>query len=298
MIEIAHLTKRFEGATALDDLTLTVPDGSVYGLVGPNGAGKSTLIRHVAGVYKPDSGSISVNGYAPFDNPQAKVQIQCIYDDVFYYLRASTKDLAGLDKRLYPGFDQARFEALEAAFPEVSRNMPLRQMSRGMVKQCAFWIALSCCPKVLLLDEPVDGLDPVMRRQVWTLLAADVAERGMTVLLSSHNLREIEDICDHVGVLNKGRKLLERNIGDLQDNIAKVQVLVEDGSQLPDALDVLHESKQGKLLTLIVRNSPEQARNLLAPLSPSYLETLPLTLEEIFIYELEECDYAVHDIML
>ena len=204
MIEVKALVKSFDGFRALDGLNLTVPSGAVYGLVGPNGAGKSTLIRHVVGIYRQDSGELLIDGEPVYENPKIKARIAYIPDEVAYFTQSTIKDLMRFYKSMYPGFDAERFNKLGEAF-ELSLNRPLRKMSKGMQKQAAFWLALSCRPDYIVLDEPVDGLDPVMRRQVWSLLLSDVAERGSTVLVSSHNLRELEDVCDHVGIMNRGR---------------------------------------------------------------------------------------------
>ena len=189
MIKVNNVTKSFDGFRALDGLTMTVEQGSIYGLVGPNGAGKSTILRHIMGVYRPDSGSILVDGQPVFENPAVKAKIAVIPDDLYYFPSASTRDMARFYRGMYPAFDGKRYEALREAFPDVDDKQPIRRLSKGMQKQSAFWLALCCQPQVLVLDEPVDGLDPVMRRQVWSLLMGDVAQRGTTVLVSSHNLR-------------------------------------------------------------------------------------------------------------
>ena len=201
---------------------------------------------------------------------------------------------------MYPGFDDKRYQALKEAFPEVDEKQPIRRLSKGMQKQSAFWLALCCQPEVLVLDEPVDGLDPVMRRQVWSLLMGDVAQRGTTVLISSHNLRELEDVCDHVGILSHGKVLLERSLTDLQDNVVKLQLAFEQPGlpRLPEDLKVLHTSQVGRVYTLIVRGSPAEIKTRMAVYSPILMEALPLSLEEIFIYELGGEDYAVRDIVL
>jgi ABC-2 type transport system ATP-binding protein len=292
MIEIRDLVKTFGSFRALDGVSLTVPTGTVYGLVGPNGAGKSTLIRNLTGVYKPDAGSITVDGQPVYDSPAVKEKLLCIYDDIYYYMHASTRDLMQLYRGLYPHFDMARYEKLREAFPEVRETAPLRSLSKGMLKQSAFWLSISCHPEILVLDEPVDGLDPVIRRQVWSLLMGDVAENGTTILLSSHNLRELEDVCDHVGILHQGKVLLERSLSELQDSISKIQVLFEGAppEALPE-LELLHRSNVGKMQTYIVRGEREDILGRLSAYSPLYLEALPLTLEEIFIYELGGMHY-------
>ena len=242
MLEAKEVVKSFDGFRALDSATLTVPKGTVYGLVGPNGAGKSTIIRHFTGVYRPDSGKLLLEG-API--------------------------------------------------------WELRRLSKGMQKQAAFWLTMCCMPEYLILDEPVDGLDPVMRRQVWSLLLGDVAERGTTVLVSSHNLRELEDVCDHVGIMNQGKVLLERSLSELQDTTVKLQVVYPgEEPRLPAELHILHHSAVGRVHTYILRGDRESILNRMQITAPLLLEAIPLTLEEIFIYELGGADYAVRDIVL
>ncbi len=299
MIEIQDLIKSFDGFRALDGACLHAEQGAVYGLVGPNGAGKSTLIRCLTGAYRPDSGTITVNGQPVWENPALKSRIASIPDELFFYLSAGTRDMMKFYRGLYPRFDAARYEALREVFSGIDERQPLRRLSKGMQKQAAFWLAMCCRPDVLVLDEPVDGLDPVMRRQVWSLLLGDVAEYGTTVLVSSHNLRELEDVCDHVGVMHHGRVLLERSLSELQGGVTKLQ-LVFDGAPpaWPQELTILHESAAGRLRTLILCGGVEELEARFAPLGPVYLEALPLTLEEIFIYELGGEDYAVKDILL
>ncbi len=297
MIEVKNVTKTFDGFKALDGLTITVPKGAIYGLVGPNGAGKSTIIRHITGIFRQDSGEVLVDGKPVFENPAVKKNIAYIPDDVFFYTQATIKDMMKFYKGVYPDFSVERYEKLSKAF-ELNENTKMRSLSKGMQKQAAFWLTVSMCPKVLVLDEPVDGLDPVMRRQVWSILMSDVAENGTTVLVSSHNLRELEDVCDHVGIMNKGKLLLERNLSDLQENIAKVQLALPDGKLLPEGLDLLHQSSTGRLQTLIVRGKSEEITNKLATCEPLFMDVIPLSLEEIFIYELGGEHYEVRDIIL
>ena len=297
MIEVQTLTKRFDGFTALDNLTLTVPDGAIYGLVGPNGSGKSTLLRHVMGIYRQDAGTVLVDGQPVYENPAVKARMAYIPDDVFYFPQAGVRDMMRYYAGIYPGFDDARYEKLKEVF-QLDEKMPIRRMSKGMQKQAAFWLAMCQRADYMVLDEPVDGLDPVMRRQIWGLLMADAAERGMTVLVSSHNLRELEDVCDHVGILNHGHLLLERSLSELQENISKVQLALPDGRPLPEGLNLVHETVSGRLRTLIIRGDPEQTLQTLQECEPLFLDAVPLSLEEIFIYELGGADYAVKDIML
>ena len=298
MIEVKNLVKTFDGFTALDSATLTVPRGAVYGLVGPNGAGKSTLLRHITGVYKQDSGQVTVCGIPVYENRHAKERIVSIPDDWFYYNQSTIREMAKLYAGMYPQFDRERFHKLRELF-RLPEKKPIRRMSKGMQRQAAFWITMSCMPEYLILDEPVDGLDPVMRRQVWSLLLGDVAERGTTVLVSSHNLRELEDVCDHVGIMNKGKVLLERSLSDLQDNTVKLQVdFGGEEPELPASLNVLHHERIGRVHTYIVRGNQNDILAQVSALQPILLEAIPLTLEEIFIYEMGGADYAVHDIVL
>ena len=301
MIKVSKVDKYFDGFHCLKELTMTVPTGSVYGLVGPNGAGKSTILRHLSGVYRPDSGEILLDSEEVYENPKVKARIACIPDELFHFTSASTQDMMHFYKGIYPKFDMERYKALAEAFPEVDETRPIRRLSKGMQKQAAFRLALSCRPEVLLLDEPVDGLDPVMRRQVWSLMLRDVAEYGTTVLVSSHNLRELEDVCDHVGILSHGSMMIERSLKDLQGNVVKMQVVFKEKEMptLPEDMEVLHVSQVGRIHTLIVRGTAEHITNRLAVYSPILLEALPLSLEEIFIYELGgEQEYAVRDIIL
>ena len=297
MIEVKNVTKTFDGFRALDDLTLTVPQGAVYGLVGPNGAGKSTIIRHLTGIYRQDAGTITIDGAPVFENPAVKARVAYIPDDVFYFAQATIADMMRYYRGIYPRFDAERYEKLGAVFA-LDPKRPIRRLSKGMQKQAAFWLAMCMRPDVLILDEPVDGLDPVMRRQVWSLVMADVAENGTTVLVSSHNLRELEDVCDHVGIMNGGKLLLERTLSDLQDNISKVLIALPDGAPLPDGLDIVHQSTTGRLYTLILRGNATELTNILSTAQPLFMDVVPLTLEEIFIYELGGEDYAVRDIVL
>ena len=293
MLELKNVTKTFGAFKALDGLTLTVPKGAVYGLVGPNGAGKSTAIRHITGVYRPDSGSVTLDGQGVYENPRVKETIGYIPDEIFYFPTATLEDMRKYYRGLYPKFDNALFERLKEVF-RLPEKTPIRRYSKGMQKQAAFQLTLSCRPEVLILDEPVDGLDPVMRRQVWSLILSDVAQRGTTVLISSHNLRELEDICDHVGIMDHGRMLLERSLADMQGSTVKLQIV----GQIPEGLNVLHESSSGRLNTVIVRGTAEEVERIVSAAGPAYFDVLPLSLEEIFIYELGGVNYEVKNIIL
>ena len=293
MLELNHVTKTFGDFKALDDLTLHVPKGAVYGLVGPNGAGKSTAIRCLMGVYRPEAGEVRMDGMPVYENPAAKVRMGFIPDDVFYFPSATLEDMRKYYRGIYPKFDDVLFDRLYEIF-DLPPKSPIRRFSKGMQKQAAFHLAICCRPEVLILDEPVDGLDPVMRRQVWSLILADVAEHGTTVLISSHNLRELEDICDHVGIMDHGKMLLEKSLADMQGTTVKLQIV----GAIPAGLNILHESKSGRLSTYIVRGSAEEVSDAVAATNPAYFDVLPLSLEEIFIYELGGVNYEVKNIIL
>ena len=293
MLELQNVTKTFDGFKALSDLSMTVPKGAVYGLVGPNGAGKSTAIRCIVGTYSPDCGSITLEGQPIYENPTAKARIGSIPDEIFYFPSATLEDMKKYYKGIYPAFDDALFEKLYEAF-QLPKKTQIRRFSKGMQKQAAFHLTLCLRPDLLVLDEPVDGLDPVMRRQVMSLILSEVAQNETTVLISSHNLRELEDICDHVGIMDHGKMLLQRSLEDMQGNTVKLQLV----GTVPEGLPVLHESSSGRLKTLIVRGSAAEVSKQVSALSPAYFDVLPLSLEEFFIYELGGVDYAVKDIIL
>lgn len=208
MIEIKGLRKTFDGFPAVDDLNMTVPSGAIYGLVGPNGAGKSTTIRVLTGILRAEAGTVLVDGCPTYENPAVKKKIAFIPDEIWFFPQANLQDMMKFYKGIYKSFDVDRWKKLGDAFG-LDERQPLRKFSRGMKKQAAFRLALSMRPEYLILDEPVDGLDPVMRRQVWSLVMMDAAECGTTVLVSSHNLRELEEVCDHVGIMNRGKMLIE-----------------------------------------------------------------------------------------
>ena len=293
MLEIRNLTKTFGDFKALDDLTMTIPKGAVYGLVGPNGAGKSTAIRHITGVYRPDSGEVLMEGVPVYENPDMKIRMGYIPDDIFFFPSASIEDMCDFYRGIYPQFDMDLYNRLFEVF-QLPKKSPIRRFSKGMQKQAAFHLSICTRPDLLILDEPVDGLDPVMRRQVWSLLLSEVAQRETTVLISSHNLRELEDICDHVGIMDKGKMLLERSLEDMQGSTVKLQIV----GDAPENLEILHESSSGRLKTMVVRGSAEEVSAKVQATSPAYFDVLPLSLEEIFIYELGGVDYTVKDIVL
>ena len=293
MLKMENVTKTFGDFTALNSLSMTVPKGAVYGLVGPNGAGKSTAIRLLTGVYRQDSGAITLQGEPIYENPVVKARMCYIPDEIFYFPSASLEEMRKYYKGFYPKFDDELFNRLYDVFA-LPKKSPIRRFSKGMQKQAAFHLSICTRPDVLILDEPVDGLDPVMRRQVMSLILSDVAQRETTVLISSHNLRELEDICDHVGIMDKGNMLLEKSLASMQGNTVKLQMV----GDIPEGLEILHCAASGRLNTLVVRGTPEEVQTKVAACKPAYFDILPLSLEEIFIYELGGVNYAVKDILL
>ena len=287
MLEMKNVTKTFGDFKALDDLSLHVPQGSVYGLVGPNGAGKTTVIRHLTGIYQPDSGSVTVGGQPVWNDPAVKERIGYISDEIFYFPAATLEDMHQFYRQMFEPFDEALYQKLKEIFPLPAG--PIRRFSKGMQKQAAFHLTLAARPEVMILDEPVDGLDPVMRRQVMSLILADVAEHGTTVLISSHNLRELEDVCDHVGIMEHGKMLMEKSLADMQGGTVKLQIV----GDAPAGFEILHESRSGRLNTYILRGGCQEVRDRCEAMDPAYFDVLPLSLEEIFIYELGGVNYEV-----
>lgn len=293
MIEVTGLVKKFESTCALNGLDMNVPDGAIYGLVGPNGAGKTTALLHICGAMRPDAGSVLVAGEPVWENVGCKEKIAIIPSEFFYHAQATVDDMRSLYASLYKGFDPQRFAQLAPLF-DIDVKTPMKSLSKGMRKQVAFWITLSTRPELLLLDEPVDGLDPATRHKVYGAIMEEVAQRGMTVLMSSHNLRELTDVCDYVGIMEAGRMHLERTLSELQENFVKVQVSFGDAElKRPAGLAILHEEQQGRLSTLVTKGSAAEVSAAFAVLNPVFINILPLSLEEVFIYELGGASHEI-----
>jgi len=299
MIKVKGVTKYFDAFKVLDDISLNVRRGTIYGLIGPNGAGKTTIINHINGVLTPKIGEITINNEAVFENEAIKQTVLNISDDWFYYSTFSIKEMAKFYEDVYPNFSKERYAAISQIF-KIDEKRQIRKLSKGMKKQVAFWLSLSAMPDVLILDEPLDGLDPVMRKQVLNLVIADVADRKMTVLVSSHNLRELEDICDWVGIIHKGKMILEKPLDDLKGNVHKYQVVLTDETavQLEEMENVLHTSKTGSVYNVIVRGDSKETDRQIKALMPVLCERVSLTLEEVFIYELGGLGYDFKNIII
>ena len=299
MIKVKNVVKTFGDFTALDNLNINIEKGSVYGLIGPNGAGKTTILKILAGVYKNNSGKVTIDGQSVFENMQIKERLTFISDDLFFYSTYTIKDTAKYYAGLYKNWSWERFESLKEIF-KIDVNRKVRRLSKGMQKQVAFWLSISAQPDIMLLDEPVDGLDPVMRRNVWRLMLQDVAERGTTVLVSSHNLRELEDICDHVGIMHNGRIVLEKALDDVKGNTHKLQVAFEGdvSVDLISQIRPIHRETYGSVNIFIVKGDSDEIVKTVRGYSPLICDILPLTLEEVFIYELGGLGYEFENIIL
>ncbi len=297
MIMATNVVKTFGDIRALDGLNINVKSGSVYGLIGPNGAGKTTILKILSGVYKMDEGSVLVDAQKVYENVPVKEKMTFISDDLFFFTTYTIKDTAKYYAGLYKNWSWERFDSLKDIF-RIDINRKVRRLSKGMQKQVAFWLAISAQPEVMLLDEPVDGLDPVMRRNVWKIIMQDVAERGTTVLISSHNLRELEDVCDHVGIMHQGKIVLEKALDDVKGNIHKVQIAFDGEFPEINDLEVLHSEKYGSVNIMIVKGSSSEILSKVKAYSPVICDILPLTLEEVFIYELGGLGYEFENIIL
>ncbi|WP_409276065.1 ABC transporter ATP-binding protein [Neobacillus sp. SCS-31] len=299
MIQVKQIRKMFNSQPAVQYVDMNIGQGSIYGLIGSNGAGKTTLIKMLAGIYRQDSGEMTMDGEPVYGNATLKDRIFFIPDQPYFLPQYTTKQMAHFYRSMYSRWNGQRFEKLKEVF-EIDMNKKIHTFSKGVQRQVAFWLGLSTMPDFLILDEPMDGLDPVVRRKVKNLLVQDVAEREMTILISSHNLREIEDFCDHIGILHKGELLLEKDIDDLKSDIHKVQLAYKDGipEGLTEKLNVLHSEKRGSVQVLIVRGSEDEIVGLIKKTSPVIFDWLPLTLEEIFIYEMGDIGYAIKNVIV
>ena len=295
MIEAVNLTKRFDEIVAVDHIDAKIRDGCVFGLIGTNGAGKSTFLRMASGVLKPDEGTIQIDGEHVFENPKVKARFFYISDDQHFFSNASPDEMMQFYKNIYPSFDVPRFHKLLDSFSLDSRRK-ISTFSKGMKKQLSVILGLCARTDYIFCDETFDGLDPVMRQAVKSLFASDMAERNLTPIIASHNLRELEDICDHVGLLHKGGVLLSKDVEEMKENMHKVQCVIpdpKDEEALLAELQVLQYEKRLSLLTMVVRGEQEEIMKKIQAKHPLFAEALPLTLEEIFISETEVAGYDI-----
>ncbi|NLB17774.1 MAG: ABC transporter ATP-binding protein [Syntrophomonadaceae bacterium] len=298
MIEVAYVSKCFAALEALQDVSLSVHKGSIFGLVGSNGAGKTTLLKLLAGIYWPDKGIVKIDGASVFENVAIKERTVFIPDQIYYFGNYTIRDMARFYQRIYPAWDEERFLCLAQVF-EIDVNRRVRTLSKGMQRQVAFWLAFAIMPEVMVLDEPLDGLDPVMRQKVKNLIVQEVAQREMTVVISSHNLFEMEDICDYIGILHEGRMLIQRELDDLKADVHKIQVAFSNG--MPpgnlETMGLLSHEQRGSVHILIMRGNHQEIMSRLQIFEPLIVDILPLTLEEIFIHEMGDKGYAIKNII-
>ena len=290
MVRIESVTKNFDGFVALDNVSLQVKKGSIYGLIGINGSGKTTIIKHIAGIYKQDKGEVLFEDSPLYDNISIKERIGFIPDDFYVFPNYTIRTLQKFYKNLYPKWNDERYKKFLQLF-KLDPSRKIKNFSKGMQKQAAFIFAMSIMPDFLLLDEPIDGLDPIVRKLLLQEIVADVAERELTVLVSSHNLKEMEGICDSVGIMKNGKMIIERDIDDLKSDVHKIQVAfpkdIPLGAEKFGDLNILHIENSGSVEFLVVRGKESEILNRIKPFNPLVYDLLPLTLEEIFTYETE-----------
>lgn len=299
MIKGIDITKKFDTLTALSDMNIHIKKGSVYGLVGPNGAGKTTFIKALMSIYKTDSGKIEIDGEEKICKESLKQRIVYISDDLYFFPSYSIKQTADFYASVYENWDNSTFLKLQDIF-NIDIKRKVRKLSKGMKKQVAFMMGISAKPDIMVLDEPVDGLDPVMRRNIMNIILTEVEERDMTVLISSHNLRELEDICDHVGIMHKGKVVIEKSLDDVKGNIHKLQVAFDAFSpaEFEQSFDILHKEEFGSVKQYIIRGDSTEIIEKAKGFNPILCDLLPLSLEEVFIYELGGMGYELKNEIL
>jgi ABC-2 type transport system ATP-binding protein len=300
MIETNKVCKSFDGSPALTDVSLSVSDGEITGLVGTNGAGKSTLLRLIAGVLKADKGQITVDGKTSWDNPAAKAEFVFVSDDPYFLGNATPRAMEAYYKSLYPAFDSKKFDKLLWSFA-LNPAQRVQTFSKGMRRQLAIVLAVCANTRYVLLDETFDGLDPVMRAAVKSLFADEMSNRGFTPLITSHSLRELEDICDHVGLLHKGGLLLSESLDDIRTGLLKLQCVFrneDSAKKLGKMLKVLADERQGRLHVMTVKSNREEVTKAFSQIDTVFFEILPLTLEELFIAETEGAGYDVRKLII
>ncbi len=298
MIKTVDLTKKFGSFSALDKINVELHDGAIYGLVGSNGSGKSTLLRMIAGVYYPDGGSLLIDGEPPFDHPFIKEKIFYLPDQPYFFKKANLLEMARFYEGLYPSFSRERFKHLKSVFP-ISATDKIDNMSKGMQRQAALILALSTSPKYLLLDEAFDGLDPVMRNVLKSLLIDGIEKGDMTAIIASHNLRELEDLCDHLLLIHSGKMVIHGELESIRSQTHKIQAAFKT---LPPEiklapLEILKAEKTGSLLQMVVKGNIEDIMGHINSLEPIFSEVIEPSLEELFIYEMEAQGYDVKAIL-
>ena len=287
LIIAKNVVKKFDKFTALNHFNMNVPEGSIYGLVGPNGSGKTTTIKHLIGMYKQDEGEILVNDEKVYDNEKVKSKIAYISDDLYFFHGYSIKDMAKFYSKIYKDFSFEKFNDLQKVF-NIDIKRKVNKLSKGMKKQVAFWLTISCNPEIMILDEPIDGLDPIMKENVWKILLEEVKKRKMTVIISSHNLKELENVCTNIGIMKNGEMVLEKELEKKDNNIQKVQIVFSNNSQIGkirEKLSILKEEKVGSVYYFIIKGEQKEIEDILNKYKLTLIEFLPLSLEEVFMFE-------------
>lgn len=287
LITAKNVVKKFDKFTALNHFNMNVPEGSIYGLVGPNGSGKTTTIKHLIGMYKQDEGEILVNNEKVYDNEKVKSKIAYISDDLYFFHGYSVKDMAKFYSKIYKDFSFEKFNDLQKVF-NIDVKRKVNKLSKGMKKQVAFWLTISCNPEIMILDEPIDGLDPIMKENVWKILLEEVKKRKMTVIISSHNLKELENVCTNIGIMKNGEMVLEKELEKKDNNIQKVQIVFSNNSQISkirEKLSILKEEKVGSVYYFIIKGEQKEIEDILNKYKLTLMEFLPLSLEEVFMFE-------------
>ena len=287
LITAKNVVKKFDKFTALNHFNMNVPEGSIYGLVGPNGSGKTTTIKHLIGMYKQDEGEILVNDEKVYDNEKIKSKIAYISDDLYFFHGYSVKDMAKFYSKIYKDFSFEKFNELQKVF-NIDIKRKVNKLSKGMKKQVAFWLTISCNPEIMILDEPIDGLDPIMKENFWKILLEEVKKRKMTVIISSHNLKELENVCTNIGIMKNGEMVLEKELEKKDNNIQKVQIVFSNNSQIGkirEKLSILKEEKVGSVYYFIVKGEQKEIEEILNKYKLTLMEFLPLSLEEVFMFE-------------
>ena len=300
MIEVRNINKNFDSIKAIDNISAKIEEGHVFGLIGTNGAGKSTFMRILCGVLKADSGEVLIDGEAVYDNPKVKAKIFYISDDQYFFKTGTPKDMLHFYETYYEGFDSVKFKELMQAF-NLDINRKINTFSKGMKKQLSVICGVCAGTKYLLCDETFDGLDPVMRQAVKSIFVKEIEERGLTPIIASHNLRELEDICEYVGLLHRGGILLAKDMEDMKINIHKMQIVIKDETTLPkikERFEVVKVESRGALYTITIRGKREDVDSFMLEINPIFYELLPLSLEEIFISETEVKGYDIKSLIL
>lgn len=299
MIKGECICKSYDGHKALKDVSIKVNKGSIYGLIGSNGAGKTTLLKILSGIYEEDSGNVLLDDLTVYENIETKSKLIFIPDTLYFFPQYRVIDMVKFYRRIYKSFDLERYNTLKSAFKIDDKNK-INSLSKGMQRQVSFLLAICVKPEILILDEPLDGLDPIMRKKFKNLIIQEVADRKMTVLISSHNLRELEDFCDSIGIIHEGKLILQKDLDELKIGIHKIQVAFKGAvpKELFSNFEILYKENQGSIYSLIVKGDKQNIINTLDGENPILLDILPLTLEEIFIYEMGDVGYEIKNIIL